>query len=444
MKKRWVILFVVVLLVAAFVGWQMRQPDARLGVIRPRIATIRAYVEERAVTELPHDFLVAMPIAGWLKPIALREGDPVKEGEVVAGLETADLEDRVAQARERIAKLETNIKETSDNRLEKNALIEAEATVKAINETVAAAEKKLEASKAVADFAEIEVERIRGIRAADAAADRELHEAETEWRKARAEYQSDALELAALKTLAAVSYIGPKFIRDYIDRKSFTLEAYKRQLEETRSALDIEQRNLDRAVIKSPIDGVVLNRHQTRAQYLQAGTPLLTVGRLDDLEVTAEVLTERAAHISPGDPVDVYGEAVPDGPIPGKVSRVYPAGFKKISSLGVEQQRVKVAIKLDRRPPRLGVEFRVHVRIYYDEAADALTLPRTALFRGHQGDWQVMVVRQGVTKLQTIKVGLMNDEQAQILEGLTAQDAVVARPSREIVEGMNVETTVRE
>jgi HlyD family secretion protein len=433
---------VVVVVVAAYVVHRATRVDVELEVLSPHVGTIRAYVEEQATTELPRDYLIATPINGWLEPIGLREGDTVREGEVVARLDTDDLEDHVNQARQRIAHLETKIRETLDNRLEENALEETEATVVAIHQTVEAAEAKLVASKAVADFATGEVQRLEALQEADAAADRETREAIATMRKAQAEYQSDALELAALKTLAAVSYIGPKFIRDYIDRKSFTKESYEKQLEEAKAVLAIEQRNLARAEIKSPIDGVVLERLQTRRQFLRAGTPLLTVGRLDDLEVIAEVLTERATSLSPGDRVDIFGgalEDLPSDPIAGAVLRVYPAGFTKISSLGVEQQRVKVAIKLDQRPERLGVGFRVYVRIYYDEVDDALIIPRVAMFRSAGGGWHVMVVREGRTRLQPVTVGLTNDDQAQITSRLQPADAVVARPSREIVEGMRVQ-----
>ena len=441
MSKVWFWVVAVVAVVAALVIWNVLRPDATLEVIQPQVQTIRAYVEEQAITELPHDYLVATPIAGRLEPITLREGDAVRKDEVVARLDTADLTDQLRQAEQRVAELGTKIEETKDHRLENNMLVETRATVKSFDETVQAAEKKLEASKAVADFAKSEVERIGKM--GDAAAARELRETETQWRKAYAEYQSDALELAALKTLAAVSYIGPKFITDYIDRKSFTLQSFEKQLAEAQAALEIDRRNLGRAEIKSPCDGVVLERHQTRRQYLQAGTPLLTLGRLEEMEVTAEVLTERATRIRPGNTVEVFGDAIVDGPIAGRVLRVYPAGFKKISSLGVEQQRVKVAIKLDRRPPELGVAFRVHVRIYYEEAPNALTLPRTALFRGDRGDWQVMTVRDGRTRLQAVKVGLMNDDLAQITEGLATTDQLVAQPSKEITEGLRVRTLHR-
>ncbi|MBI4578447.1 MAG: efflux RND transporter periplasmic adaptor subunit [Planctomycetes bacterium] len=438
MRLRSVVILVVVILVVALVVWQTMQPAATLEVVQPARGPIREFVEEQAVTELPRDYLIAMPIAGWLEPIGLREGDAVTQGQIVAKLDPADLEDRIRQIEHQIAELEENIAKKKDDTLEDNALIQAEAIVKAVDETVRAADAKLEASQAVLDFAQSEVERIRSLTATQAAAARELREAETSLRKNRADYQSDALEVAALKTLAAVSYLGPKFIKDYVSQKQYDIKSYEQQRQERMAELEIARRNLARAEIPSPIDGVVLNRLQTRRQYLAAGTPLLTLGRLDDIEVIAEVLTERVTQVSPGDPVEVFGEAFGARIIAGRVLRVYPAGFKKISSLGVEQQRVNVAVKLDERPERLGVGYRVYVRIRYAEAPDALVLPRTALFRGGDGGWQVMIVRDGRTELRSVELGLLNDERAQVVKGLTADDDVVTRPSRDVLPGTKV------
>jgi HlyD family secretion protein len=438
MRLRWVILLLVVAGLAAVIVWQVLQPDAVVQIIHPARDTIREFVEEQAVTELPRDYLIAMPIAGWLEPIELREGDEVKIGQVVARLDMADLEDRIKQIEHQIAELDSMIAKKKDHTLERNALIQATAVVKAVDETVKAADAKLEASKALMEFAESEIQRLRGLQQTQAATARELREAETQLRRTRADYQGDALEVAALKTLAAVSYLGPKFITDYIAQKSYDVQSYEQQREQSQAELDIARRNLERASIVSPIDGVILAREQTRRQYLAAGTPLLVLGRLDDIEVIADVLTERAMQISPGNPVEIFGEAFGKRTISGTVLRVYPAGFKKISSLGVEQQRVNVAIKMDQRPAGLGVGYRVYVRIRYAEALDALVLPRTAMFRGGTGDWQVMVVRDGRTELRDVVLGLRNDDRAQILEGLSPQDAVVAQPSREITPGLRV------
>ena len=134
MKTSWIVLIVIVAAAAVWIVWDAAQPDATVDVIHARIDTIRASVTEQATTELPHDFLVAMPISGWLEPVTLREGDAVTKDQVVARLETNDLEDRVTQARARIARLETDIRETSDHRLENNALVDATDSIEATDE----------------------------------------------------------------------------------------------------------------------------------------------------------------------------------------------------------------------------------------------------------------------------------------------------------------------
>jgi HlyD family secretion protein len=443
MKRAIAAVAIVAGIVVIYAVTAMYRPGVEIPVVSPSLGTIEAYVEEQAVTQLPRDFLIAMPIDGWLEPIEVREGDEVQAGQVVARLDTADLENRLQQAEARISRLETKIEETDDHRLEQNALEETIKTVEAVDQTVAAAEAKIAAVRAVMDFAASEVERLKSLRESGAANERELREAVTQLRKAEAEYRSDLLELAALRSLSAASHIGPKFIRDYIDRKSFTRDTYARELDEARAERAIVQRNLERAQISSPVDGVVLHRQQTRRQFLPAGTPLLTIGRMEELEVIADVLTERATRISVGDPVEIFGEALLE-PIPGRVQRVYPAGFTKISSLGVEQQRVNVVVSLEEHPQRLGVGFRVYVRIRYDHADDALVLPRTALVRSPRAGWEVFVVRDGRLAVQPVKIGLMNDESAQIAEGLDAAALVVARPSKDIEAGMRVTPTTRD
>ena len=164
------------------------------------------------------------------------------------------------------------------------------------------------------------------------------------------------------------------------------------------------------------------------------------MGDLDQIEVVAEILSARATQINVGDPVEVFGEAIGAKPIAGQVKRIFPAGFEKVSSLGVEQQRVNVVIALEKRPARLGVGFRVYVRIIYATAADVLTIPRTALLRTRDGGWQVLEVQNGRTKFTGVTVGLMNDDQVEVKEGLSPKSQVVAQPTSELEADQKVTT----
>jgi HlyD family secretion protein len=233
---RWIVLGVVAAVVVATAIWRSVQPDATLTVIRPRTETLRAYVAEQAVTELPHDQLISMPIAGWLEPITLREGDRVEANDVVARLDTSDLADRVKQIAQQVAALKTQIEKSKDNRLEEGMLLEVNASVKAVDETVKAGERKVEAAKAVADYARYELGRIQKAIKSGAASELELRRAETAHRKASAEHRSDVSEQAAIKTIAAVGHIWPKFVKDYMDLKSYDRTRCGQQIDEAEAS----------------------------------------------------------------------------------------------------------------------------------------------------------------------------------------------------------------
>jgi HlyD family secretion protein len=143
--------------------------------------------------------------------------------------------------------------------------------------------------------------------------------------------------------------------------------------------------------------------------------------------------------------VEVSGAAVGAQPAKAHVTRIFPAGFTKVSSLGVEQQRVKVIMKLEgddltrlRENNDLGVAYRVRVRIFTAEATDTLAIPRSALFRGASNDWRVYTIRGGRAHLQAVKIALANDERVQVVEGLAAGDQVILAPETNLAEGQAV------
>ena len=166
------------------------------------------------------------------------------------------------------------------------------------------------------------------------------------------------------------------------------------------------------------------------------------------MEVEADVLTQDATAITVGSAVDIEGSAIGAEPIRGTVARIFPQGFMKVSSLGVEQQRVRVIIKFDAddlnrlraQGSKLGVDYRVRVKIYTAEKTDALTVDRSAVFRGPTGDWEAFVIRKGRARKVRLEVGLSNDFKVEILSGLEDGDWVIPAPDSSITDGRRVET----
>jgi len=188
--------------------------------------------------------------------------------------------------------------------------------------------------------------------------------------------------------------------------------------------------------IRSPESGSVLRVVQESETAIVAGSTILELGDPDDIEIVTDLLSSDAVKIQAGSDVliDHWGG---DKPLQGRVRRIEPYGFTKVSALGVEEQRVNVIIDFVDPLSAHKALGRVIVRIAEWSGKDVLQVPISALFRD-KGQWSVFVMRDGKAILVPVRVGRMNDERAQILEGLEAGMSVILHPSEKIDDGTSV------
>jgi HlyD family secretion protein len=190
--------------------------------------------------------------------------------------------------------------------------------------------------------------------------------------------------------------------------------------------------------IRAPVTGRVLKIIQESEAVVQAGTPLLEIGDPLDLEIVADLLSTDAVQIKPGSPVRIDGWG--GSPIRGRVRRVDPAGFLKVSALGIEEQRVHTTIDFVDPPETwssLGHDFRVVVQVTIWNGDDVLQVPIAAVFRKGE-DWAVFTVKDGRTRPTRIGIGHRNNRTAEIVSGLADGDRVVLHPSDRITDGAAV------
>ncbi|MGY3616377.1 efflux RND transporter periplasmic adaptor subunit [Bradyrhizobium sp. USDA 10063] len=190
--------------------------------------------------------------------------------------------------------------------------------------------------------------------------------------------------------------------------------------------------------VLAPAGGRVLKIIQDSEAVVLPGAPLVEIGDPLDLEVIAELLSTDAVQIKVDAAVriDSWGGQ----PIKGKVVRVDPAGFLKVSALGIEEQRVRVTIDFVDPPEvwsQLGHDYRVVVHVTTWSGSDALTVPVSALFR--KGDqWTVFADENGRARSTPVQVGHRNNRLAEVVSGLSAGDRVVLHPSDRIADGSRI------
>jgi HlyD family secretion protein len=374
--------------------------------------SIRVTVDEEGMTRIRDKFLVTAPVAGAISRIELEPGDRVRRGDVFATIhpERPPLLDARARA-------------------------ERSANVESARAAVSAARADEQRAAAVLTNARSELRRVRPLNKAGAISDSELDTYETQVRSAEEAHRA---ALAAVARATSELQAAQAALVD--DTTTAGVGTNGRHVGESRGEAGRVEGRSGRAVpVRIPIDGVVLRRLRESESVVPAGDGLLEVGDPQRLEIVADFLSTDAVRIPAGGVVivDQWGGG---RSLEGRVRRVEPSGFTKVSALGVEEQRVNVII--DFTDPveawqALGDGFRVEVRAVLWDAPNVVKAPVGSLFR--QGEaWAVYVERDGRAERRAVTIGHRNDRDAEVTGGLREGERVVMHPSDALTPGARV------
>ncbi|MDS4019112.1 MAG: efflux RND transporter periplasmic adaptor subunit [Candidatus Competibacter sp.] len=355
---------------------------------------LRVTVEAEGKTRLIDRYVLSAPVAGYLRRIEAEVGDGVRRDQPLATIDP--LPSEVLDPRRRA---------------------QAEARVAASEASLQAARETATATRAEADYAKLEFERIAALcrrqcvvtEAERDRAESRVHQTEAQLRSAQFAVEVARHEVEAAKTALRPSAAQPG---------------------------DVARETV---VVRAPVDGRVLGCQRQSEGVVGAGTPLLEVGDPRALEVAVDVLSADAVRIRPGTPV-VLERWGGEQPLEGVTRTVEPVGFTKLSALGVEEQRVWVVADL-RSPAEawshLGDGYRVEASFIVWQGERVLQIPASALFR--QGDgWAVFVVEDGQARRRAVEIGQRGGLAVEIRSGLTEGERVVTHPDDALQEGAAV------
>lgn len=352
-------------------------------------------IDEEGETRVKDVYIVSAPLAGRLLRIEGDVGDPVEAAKTVVA----------------------TIRPQQPTLLDVRSEREAEAAVKAAEAALELAIAERERARAELRFAGNDLERAQRLAERGNIAERALDQA-------RLDVRTREAALAAANATVQV--------------RRFELETARAQLITPGAAAQSD--GLQCCVeLQAPVDGRILKIIRESESVVEAGEPLIEIGDPARLEIVSDLLSSDAVRVAAGDAVMIErwgGGAV----LKGRVRRVEPAGFTKVSALGIEEQRVNVVIDfLDPHDAwrRLGHGYRVEVRIVVWQADEVVRVPIGALFREGE-DWAVFVAANGRAVLRRVTLGQRNSEFAEVRDGLAADERVVVHPSDRIVDGARV------
>lgn len=377
---------------AAVLYWIFAPKPVAVEAARASTGPYEQAILEDGRTRLRDRYTVTAPLGGALARIALREGDVVQAGAVVATITPA-------------------LSPMLDERTRREQTARAEAAEAAVRRAEAAVQR---AHVAVA--------------------------------------QAGA-ELRRNEQLAAQQFVSPARIDT--DRLALRAAEFEREAALQARQVARHERDTARAAltavrqadspdggfaVRAPVAGRVLRVAQASATTVALGAPLVEIGDTARLEVLAELLTTDALQIAPGAPVRIerWGGS---GALAGRVRLVEPGAFTKVSALGVEEQRVNVLVDLEGPPQqwqRLGDGYRVGVRIVTLSCPSVLRVPVSAVFPQRDGRSAVFLVERGRARLAPVAIGGRNGSEAWVREGLAEGAEVIVYPPAALRDGMRV------
>lgn len=386
-SRRLLAVIAVVAVIAAAALWP---ESVEVDLARAERGPLQVTVDEEGRTRVRERFVISAPVTGRVQRITLEPGDPIERGRTV------------------LARLTPSDPALLDARTRAELTAAADATRAALGQ-----------ARAERDRAAATLERARSTLKRQ----QELSDAGLVSRD----------ELESARTAARAAEEAARAAEFSVARTEYDLQM-------ARARLQPPGEGSGAIAITAPIDGVVLRRIRESEGVVPAGEPLLEVGNTDLIEVVSDLLSTDAVRVSAGDPVliEQWGGG---RSLDGRVRRVEPSGFMKISALGVEEQRVNVIVDITdsaEATRALGDGYRVEIRIVIWSDDDVVKVPVGTLFRRGE-DWAVFVVDGGRARLRTVEIGQRNGTDAQVLKGLDPGAPVVLHPPDILEDGTRVE-----
>ncbi|QIB35377.1 HlyD family secretion protein [Ancylobacter pratisalsi] len=273
--------------------------------------------------------VLAAKIGGYVVSVDVEANQPVKTGDVIARIDEGDYTLALRAAENKIATQEA-------------VLSSYDQQINAAERSVDQSKAQLSASAAELSRSGLELDRQDKLSKSNFASQATVDNARADHDKAQANVEAGRAAVASAQANVAVL-------------QAQRTEA-SRVLDEYRTARDLAQRNLDFAVIRAPIDGVVGNRAVQVGQLVQEGTRLAAVVPVNSVYVDANFKETQLGRLKPGQRVHIEVDAYPDEDFEGTVASVAPASGSVFSLLPPENatgnftkivQRVPVRVTLD-------------------------------------------------------------------------------------------------
>ncbi len=384
-RHRWITAIIAITAAVVLFASLSRDPAVPVRAVTAQRGTIRSVVSTNGKVEPLQNFEAHAPVGTTVKKLLVREGDHVKQGQLLVQLNDAKARSQAAQAKAQVLAADADFSgiRSGGNR-----------------EEVLTLESQIVKARTASDTAQHNLDALRRLREQGAASSGEVTGAEDQLKRANA-------DLSLLLQKQKNRYSQPEINR--VDAQKAEGEAAYAAAEDVLNQLNIH----------APFDGVVYSLPVPQGAYLNPGDLVLQEADLSKVRVRAFVDEPDIGRLAAGDKIEVTWDAMPERTWEGTVS-VIPAVIKLHGTRNVGETTCIV----DNHDFKLLPNVNVGVTIVTAEHRDVLTVPREAVRQEDSKTYVYEVVNNELQR-RYVQASISNLTQVEITGGL-AENALVA------------------
>lgn len=435
--------YLFLLLVAIVTGAWFFKPSPPLAVrTAPAIQkTICEYIEEEGKVQLQNEIKIFPSLAGYLGPITVDVGDHVQKDQILAVIDTLQQQKELDVLQSSITGLEARIQGLDQVKPKKDEYAKVKLLIEQAQNQYNISQRDFNIISTQFTQTKRDYERIRLLHEQKIATQQDLDSITTKYQIEQESITKCQLQQKVMQQNLDIEQTSLQLLQDAEDDQEYLRQVYASEIQANRARILILENDLKKTTLTSPFDGIILERVTKGNVHLSFVTPdyyILKIGDLRSAEIKVDILSDDIPKIKIGQRALVFGPAVGHQKLSAKVRKIFPSAFTKLSSLGIEQQRVTVLLDVDNQYIHLlHPGYRVDVRIFTREVSDTIVIQSQAVFI-LAGKKSCFVVENNQAKLQSLQVGIETEEETEIQSGLQKGQAVILDPPSDLSNGSRV------
>lgn len=292
-------------------------------------------IEGREVTLAPKE------VQGRVKILRVDEGYSVKKGQLLAELESDQLEARYASLAANLSNVDVQLRQAS---------IDVAYTTKNTSSSIAAAEAAVSSAKAhlthataVLTNASADYQRALGLYRDQVVAKNALDQATMQYETSRADVNAAEKDQAQAEANLAVA----QSTRDVVDLKIQQLHALQQTRHAAEAQLAEARANLAELSIYAPTDGTILSRTVEVGDVVSPGSPIFVMVDMNRLYLKVYIPEPDIPKLKLGDPADISVDAFPGRTFPARITRIHQEAEFTPKNVETKEERVKLVFGVE-------------------------------------------------------------------------------------------------